>query len=150
VSERQRIVLDTSVLVSALRSNKGASFALLQLVRTDRFQVILGNALLLEYEDVLLRQEHIGPSDEKKANANELLGDIARLGTFPLIRFQYRPQLRDPDDEFVLETAINGFADAIVTHNTRDFLPAALRFGIRVLTPGDIIREERVKLWRPR
>ncbi len=57
------------------------------------------------------------------------------------IRFQYRPQLPDPNDELVLEAAINGFADTIVTHNTRDFLPGTEKWGIDVLTPGRILSE---------
>jgi predicted nucleic acid-binding protein len=57
------------------------------------------------------------------------------------IYFQWRPQLRDADDELVLEAAINGLADALVTHNVRDFLPAANNFGIQVITPGHIIKE---------
>ena len=70
-----------------------------------------------------------------------LLRDLAELVTPVPIRYRFRPQLRDSDDELVLEAAINGSADAIVTHNLRDFLPAATLFGIEVLTPGSILKE---------
>jgi predicted nucleic acid-binding protein len=59
------------------------------------------------------------------------------------VMFQWRPQLRDVNDEMVLETATNGRADALITYNIRDFLPAAGRFGLRVLRPGELLKEIR-------
>lgn len=57
------------------------------------------------------------------------------------MHFQWRPQLRDAADEMVLEAAINGQADALVTHNTGDFAEAAARFGLRIVTPGEMLKE---------
>jgi len=134
-------VLDTCVIVSAFRSRHGASRTLLDLLYKGRFDALASQALFLEYEDVMGRAEQQavhGFMDERLA---ALLSDLADRMTPVEIGFRYRPQLRDPDDELVLEAALNGGADAIVTHNVRDFLPESALFGLAVLTPGRIIRE---------
>jgi putative PIN family toxin of toxin-antitoxin system len=136
-----RLVLDTSVIVSAFRSRDGASFRLLQLLREERYTAVATPSLLLEYESVLKRPHQrraLALSDEQ---LEEAIRGLAALIEPVRVDFQWKPQLADPDDEMVLETAINGHAEAIVTHNTRDFLPASGRFGVRVATPGVIIRE---------
>lgn len=136
-----RLVLDTCVIVSAFRSRKGASFRLLEFLRDRRFEAVATPTLLFEYEAVLKRPEQ----RQAQSLSDELLEDAIR-GLAALIEpvhvdYQWKPQLTDPDDEMVLESATNGHADAIITFNTRDFLPATERFGIRILTPGSIIRE---------
>jgi len=136
-----RVVLDTSVIVTALRSRDGASFALLQAVRLRLVTPLATPTLFLEYEDVLKRP------DQQKASGLDL-GDVDRfLGAFanaiePVdVHTRWRPQLRDPGDEMVLEAAINGRADALVTYNVKDFREAAPRFGVRVARPAEILRE---------
>jgi putative PIN family toxin of toxin-antitoxin system len=136
-----RLVLDTSVLIAGFRSHTGASRQLLQLLAQRRFQLVASSALYLEYEAVLTRPEQIAIHGVSPHNVSRFLSDTAYFADQVRVYFNYRPQLRDPNDEMVLEAAINGNADAIVTHNLRDFLPAASRFGIDVLTPGSIIRE---------
>jgi putative PIN family toxin of toxin-antitoxin system len=136
-----RLVLDTCVIISAFRSRDGASFRLLQLLLDGRCTAVATPTLLFEYESVLKRPEQ----REVHNLSDELLEDaicgLAGRMEAVQVDYQWRPQLADPDDEMVLEAATNGHAYAIVTHNVGDFLPAAERFGIRVVTPGAIIRE---------
>ncbi len=135
-----RLVLDTSVLVAAFRSPAGASRHLLRLVPQNRFQIVATSALFFEYETVLKRSVHVdvhGFSDEE---IDRFLLLLAGYVDKPTIYYQWRPQLNDPDDELVLEAAISGQADAVITHNIADFLPAANHFGIQVVTPGSILK----------
>ncbi|HZL27702.1 MAG TPA: putative toxin-antitoxin system toxin component, PIN family [Acidobacteriaceae bacterium] len=136
-----RLTLDTTVLVAAFRSHTGASRRLFDYVPQRRFRLVASSALYLEYEAVLTRPEQIAVHGVTPQKIELFLIDLASLTDRVRISFNYRPQLRDADDEMVLEAAINGRADAIVTHNLRDFLPAANRFGIEVLTPGRILKE---------
>jgi putative PIN family toxin of toxin-antitoxin system len=132
-------------MVAAFRSHIGASRRLLGLVPDRRFTLVTSSALYLEYEDVLTRPEHVSIHGISPRNIAKFLLATSEFTEQTRIHFNYRPQLRDPNDEMVREAAINGHADAIVTFNTRDFLPAADRFGIEVLTPGSILKE-RLKL----
>lgn len=136
-----RLVLDTSVFVAAFRSSTGASRQLLRLLAQRRFTLVASSALYLEYEAVLTRPEQLAIHGVSQRNISRFLVDTAYFTEQVRVYFNYRPQLRDPNDEMVLEAAINGRVDAIVTHNVRDFLPAAQRFGIEILTPGSIINE---------
>jgi putative PIN family toxin of toxin-antitoxin system len=136
-----RLVLDTCVIVSAFRSKVGASYRLLELLREGRFTAVATPTLLFEYETVLKRPHQ----RQVQTLSEELLEDAIR-GLAALIEpvhvdYQWKPQLRDPDDEMVLETATNGHAEAIITFNIGDFLPASTQFGLRIVTPGVIIRE---------
>ena len=106
-----------------------------------KFEALASQALFLEYRDVLHRPEQMAVHQFPTERLAGLLRDLAERMTAVEIHFRYRPQLRDPDDELVLEAALNGGAEAIVTHNVRDFLPAASLYGIEILTPGRIIKE---------
>ncbi len=79
-----------------------------------------------------------------QAEVDEFLAALASRAAQISFYYRIRPQLRDPSDDMVLETAVNGVADAIVTHNVRDFFPESSRFGIAVWTPGHTI-EMRLK-----
>lgn len=136
-----RLVLDTSVIVSAFRSPRGASFRLLGLVDKNQYTLLATSPLFLEYEAVLKRPEQCEVHGLSMVQLDDALDELASYIHEVRIAFDWRPQLRDPDDEMILATAINGFADAIVTHNVGDFHPAARNFGISVLTPGRIIKE---------
>lgn len=103
--------------------------------------MVASSALYLEYEDVLTRPEQIVAHGVSADAIARFLVATAYFTDQVRVYFSYRPQLHDANDEMVLEAAINGRADAIVTHNVRDFLPAAHRFGIEVLTPRSIIKE---------
>ena len=135
-----RVVLDTNVLVAAGRSRNGASFALLQALRANRFRLLASVPLFLEYEAVLKRPEHLLVGHRSAAMVDAFL-DALVLGVEPVHLFYlWRPQLRDPADEMVLETALNGRAEALVTFNIDDFA-AARRFALPVLTPATFLRQ---------
>ena len=137
----QRVVLDTSVLVAGLRSRLGASNAVLALVAEQALKPLVTTALFLEYEEVLLRAEHRLVTSMSEADIAGFLAALASAAEGVEVHFQWRPQLGDPADEMVLEAAINGRADALVTHNISDFATAAVRFGLRVVTPGTLLKE---------
>lgn len=134
-----RIVLDTSVLVAALRSPTGASKALLDAALSGKLEMLISTALVLEYEAVLTRPEHLRVSGFSLVEVGKLLDSICERGTEVSIRRSWRPQLRDPDDEMVLEAAVNGGAEAIVTFNRADFVFAAKRFDVRVFAPAEAL-----------
>jgi len=135
-----RLVLDTSVIVASFRSRYGASRALLEAFDEGRFLLLISQPLFSEYEDLLMRSDQMSVHHASHAEVNEFLYDLATRAIQIGFDYRLRPQLRDPNDEMVLETAVNGYADAIVTHNVKDFLPEAARFGIPVWTPGHTIR----------
>ena len=135
-----RIVLDTSVLVAALRSRLGAGNAILRLVAQKRLVLLATPPLFLEYEDVLERPEHRLVHGLSSEELDDFLGELAALVEPVELHFRWRPQVHDTNDEMVLEAAINGDADALVTYNTADFSAAAARFRVPVLTPADFLK----------
>lgn len=139
----RRIVLDTSVIVAGLRSVTGAGNAVLHLVAQQELVLLAIPALFLEYEEVLKRAEQRLAHGLGLEEVDLFLSALASACEAVEIRFQWRPQLSDADDEIVLETAVNGRADALVTHNVRDFRGAAEKFGLRVLRPGELLTERR-------
>jgi putative PIN family toxin of toxin-antitoxin system len=136
-----RVVLDTSIVVAALRSRRGASHRLLELVAHGKVRPLVSTALFLEYEDVLMRPETRLATTMDAANVEGFLAAFASAAEGVEVNFRWRPQLTDPNDELVLEAAVNGVADALVTHNIRDFREAAPRFGLRVLLPREVLKE---------
>ena len=130
-----KLVLDTSVLVAAIRGPGGASATLLDWALAGKASVLISTPLLLEYEAVMTREEHRLVSGLTTAEVNILLDAYAAVAQHVEFFFTWRPILNDPDDEMVLETAANGGADAIVTFNERDFQQALARFRIAVIAP---------------
>jgi len=139
----QRVVLDTSVLVAGLRTRLGAGNAVLRLVATKRLTTLATPPLFLEYEDVLKRAEQRLAHGLSVAEIDELLAELAALVEPVDVRFLWRPQTRDPAEEMVIEAAINGDADAVITYNIGDFLEPCKRFGIEVLRPGELLKRMR-------
>lgn len=137
------MVLDTNILVAGLRSRSGASNAVLRDVASGRLTPLVSPALFLEYEAVLKRAEQRLAHGFDLSAIDGFLGALASASEPVDVSFRWRPQLSDASDEMVLETAVNGQADALVTHNLRDFRGAAERFGLRVLTPGNLLKEIR-------
>lgn len=137
-----RLVLDTNVLVAAFRSRNGASRRLLDMLIERRFEMVATPALFFEYEDVLSRSQQVRAHGFTPAEIAAFIEGLARFTVLvPRVHFQVRPQLIDPGDEMVLEAAVNGHAESIVTFNLFHFLPAANAFGIRVAAPGSILKE---------
>ena len=132
-----RVVLDTSVLVAGLRSRLGASNRILIAVAEMRCTPLVTTALFLEYEAVLLRPEHRLATGLETADVDGFLSALASASEPVELDFLWRPQLKDPSDEMVLEAAVNAQAQALVTFNARDFGPAA-RFGLAVRNPAQV------------
>lgn len=133
-----RFVLDTNVLVAALRSRQGASAALVSALPLKRWQPALSVPLYLEYQDVLLRPGLI-PSSFTSADILALCRYLASVAHAQDVHFLWRSFLPDPKDDLVLELAVAASARYIVTHNVRDF-QGADRFGIRALAPREFLR----------
>jgi putative PIN family toxin of toxin-antitoxin system len=130
-----RCILDTSVLVAGLRSKSGASARVLFEVAEGRVQLIASPAVFLEYEAVLKREKHGLNSDA----VDGFLAELASILDPVEIRFVWRPLLTDPGDEMLIEAAINGRAESIVTHNRRHFEKAGARFGMQVWSPAQLL-----------
>ncbi len=135
-----RIVLDTDVMVAAMRSATGASRRLLLAGVDGRVILLVSPALLLEYESVLKRPEHLAAARADEASIDIVLDLLTAKAEQVEMHYLWRPQLADVGDELVLEAAINGHAEALVTFNLRDFEVGARRFGLRVCRPGDLWR----------
>ncbi|MEJ0060520.1 MAG: putative toxin-antitoxin system toxin component, PIN family [Terricaulis sp.] len=133
-----RVVLDTNVLVAGMRSPSGASAKLILAALSGRIALVANAALFAEYEAVMTRREHLAAAHVSQADIVAVLDDLARV-IHPADRdFSWRPQLSDPDDEMVLEAAINGQAEAIATFEIGTFTGAGARFGIRIMTPSGL------------
>ncbi len=134
------MVLDTDVVVAALRSPGGASAGLLAAALDGGVTLLANVALVLEYEAVRTRAEPVAASGLSAKQVAIFVDAIVALVEPVESHFIWRPQLRDPADEMVLEAAVNGGARAIVTLNQRDFGTTPSRFGIEVLLPRDTLR----------
>jgi putative PIN family toxin of toxin-antitoxin system len=126
-------------MVAAIRSDAGASRRLLVAALNRRLTLLVSVPLLIEYQAVMTRAEHLVAARLSDGDIGVLLDAVAAVAEPIRLAFLWRPSLRDPDDDMVLETAVNGRADAIVTFNVRDFDAVAPRFGISVLSPGEAL-----------
>lgn len=142
-----RIVLDTDVVVAALRSPGGASAEVLRRVAAGQLAMLASVALFTEYEAVLMRPEHLRATGQGAAGMMRALDELAGIVQRVDCWFQWRPQLRDPADEMVLEAAVNGRAQALLTFNQRDFGDAPARFGLVLTAPGTFLRS--LEPWVP-
>jgi predicted nucleic acid-binding protein len=106
-----------------------------------RFTLLATPALFLEYEDVLKRPEQIAVHGISMRGLDHVLEDLASLTVAVHVDFQWRPQLHDAKDEMVLEAALNGRANRLVTHNLADFRVAGERFGLKISRPNEFLRE---------
>ncbi|MGA2535807.1 MAG: putative toxin-antitoxin system toxin component, PIN family [Terracidiphilus sp.] len=140
-----RVVLDTSVLVAAIRSQIGASKALVTAALESRLEFLISTPLILEYEAVLTRKEHLLASKLVAEEIREMLDMLCASGIQVRMTQDWKPKLRDPDDEMVLGTAINGRADVIATFNRKDFVSIPVEFGIEVLSPIEVLRRMEIQ-----
>jgi putative PIN family toxin of toxin-antitoxin system len=130
-----RIVIDTNVLVAALRSRKGLSYQLLSHIGEHAFQHVVTVPLVMEYEDVLLRP---GVVPLPAQAVSDVLDFVCAAAIRQRVHFLWRPRLTDVKDDMVLEAAVNGQCHSIVTWNVRDF-PVASGLGLTVLSPKDFL-----------
>ena len=133
-----RVVLDTNVWVAASRSADGSAAAVARALWKGRYRLLLSVPLALEYEAVLKRPEHLGA--RSLAQIDALVNRLCALAVPVERHTRWRPLLRDPADEMVLEAALNGAAHTLVTFNVRDFQPTASRFRLRVCTPFEFLQ----------
>jgi putative PIN family toxin of toxin-antitoxin system len=132
-----RIVLDTNVIVSALRSSRGASFQILDAVLSQRLELLVSVKLAFEYEEVLKREsEALGLHN---VDVDRLVQRLCDIGIKIPTGFRSTPILNDPDDEMLVDLAISGGAAHIVTHNVHHLAPAT-QLGISVIRPADLLR----------
>jgi putative PIN family toxin of toxin-antitoxin system len=134
-----RLILDTAVMVAAIRSDAGASCRLLLAALERRLTLLVSVPLMIEYQAVMTRPEHLKASGLSAADIEVLLDAVAAVAEPVRLAFLWRPIVRDPDDDMVLEAAVNGKADALVTFNLRDFAGVANKFSIAVLSPGEAV-----------
>jgi putative PIN family toxin of toxin-antitoxin system len=134
------LVLDTDVVVAAMRSPRGASAAILRAAREGRVTLLASMPLALEYEAVLSRAEHRLAAGLSEREVKIFLTAVVAMAEPVATHFLWRPQLRDPGDEMVLEAAVNGRADGLVTFNVRDFGTVPAQFGVMLLLPREAIR----------
>jgi putative PIN family toxin of toxin-antitoxin system len=140
-----RLVLDTDVVVAALRSDRGASRQLLLAALERQLEMLISVPLVLEYEAVLTRHEQLKEFGLTADEVGSILDAIISVAEPVTFRFLWRPQLSDPSDEMVLETAVNGSADYLATFNLRHLREAAALFGIEAAVPGQVWRKIRSK-----
>ena len=129
---KSQIVLDTNVIVSALRSRKGASYKLLMLVDRANFEINLSVSVLLEYEDAAKRL--LGQIPLTETEIDDILDYLCGLANHRDVFYLWRPFLKDPKDDMILELAVSAQCEAIVTYNQKDFVGIE-QFGIEVMTP---------------
>ena len=126
-------------MVAAICSDAGASRQLLIAALEKRLVLLVSVPLMIEYEAVMTRAEHLATSGLSTQDVGSLLDAVAAVAEPVRLAFLWRPALPDPDDDMVLEAAVNGQADAIVTFNRRDLARAADRFATEVLLPGQAL-----------
>jgi putative PIN family toxin of toxin-antitoxin system len=138
IMRQHRIVIDTNVVVAALRSKRGASYQVLMLLGSEKFSIHLSVPLVLEYEDVARRM--LGEIDLTEQDIDDIVDYICAVGEAHYLFFLWRPYLKDAKDDMVLELAITAGCDFIVTYNQRDF-QGTEEFGVEVITPQQLLEE---------
>ena len=133
-----RVVLDTCVLVATARSRQGASFALISSLPNPRFQMCLSVGVYTEWQAVLTRSEHL-PKGADASLAFEFVRYLASLAHLQDVHFLWRPFLKDPDDDMVLECAVAASCKYIVTHNVKDFRRSE-QLGVTAITPAEFLQ----------
>jgi putative PIN family toxin of toxin-antitoxin system len=134
----KRIILDTNVLYAGLYSSEGASYQLLRAIERGQIWIILSTTLLLEYKDILNRKKLELGLSEKGIEA--ILDNLCRLSDHQKIYYLWRPFLKDPNDDHILELAVASQTEIIVTHNIKDFNEIN-QFGKRAITPKQLLKE---------
>lgn len=139
-----KIVIDTNVIISALKSRNGFSFKLLSIIDDKRFRVFISVPLILEYEDVIKRSE----SQIKLSftEISDILDYICLIAKQRKIFYLWRPFLKDPKDDMILELAVESECDYIISFNKKDFKKIE-KFNLEVITPKELLRKIGEKIW---
>lgn len=138
-----KVVLDTSVLITALRSSGGAAAETLRLALQEDITLLMDYKLACEYREVALRPQQLGETGKSATETATILDALEAVAQAVFVAFQHRPLSLDADDNMVLDVAINGNADAIVTNNTRHFRESAESFDIDLFTPAELLKRLR-------
>jgi predicted nucleic acid-binding protein len=131
------------VLIAALRSSTGAAAEVARLALREEIVILMDYKLACEYREVALRAEHLHVSGKSRAETSTILDALEAIAEPVFVAFRHRPLSPDANDDRVLDVAINGNADAIVTNNTKHFQEAAGRFHIDLLTPAEFLKKNR-------
>ena len=131
--------MDTDAIVAAMRSPSGASAAIIRKARQGKVTLLLSVSLAMEYEAVCVKPEHQLTAGLSEQEVRIFVAAVIAIAEAVKIHYLWRPQLRDPSDEMVLETAVNGRANLLITFNVRDYGTAPARFGIEVMTPREAV-----------
>ncbi len=135
--KKYKVVIDTNVIVSALRSRNGFSFQLLSMIDDERFKVFISVPVLLEYEDAIKRDKT--NIKLRKTEIDDILNFICLIAEQRKIFYLWRPFLRDPKDDMFLELAVESECDFLITFNKKDF-EGIETFGIKVITPKEFLK----------
>lgn len=133
------VVIDTNVILSGLQSRQGKSFELISQIGNGKFDFAISNPLVLEYEKVL--KSHLNAEIYTYTDIMDFLKYLCAVGTRAKIFYLWRPYLKDPFDDHVLEVALNANADSIITFNKKDFL-LVQNLGLKIQTPKEFLAEQ--------
>ena len=136
--DEPRIVIDSNVLIAALRSKRGASYRLLKLIDSGKFQPCISVPLVLEYEAA--GKNLVGDIALNEADIEAIIDYICTVTSHHEVYYLWRPYLKDPKDDMVLELAVAASCEVIVTYNIRDF-EGVEQFGVRVMTAREFLEE---------
>lgn len=136
-----KVVLDTNVLVAGLLSREGASYQILNQIPAGKINYIVSVALFLEYEAVLKRKTFLRQAGLTAKDIDNVLNMVAKHALATKVYYLWRPHLRDPNDDMILELAVSGNANAIVTFNQKDFSIEKFGFNIKILSPGQYYKQ---------
>lgn len=136
--KKHKIVIDTNVMVAALKSERGASYKLLSIIDEEKFQISISVSLIFEYEDVLKRGD-LKLNLETK-DIDDILDYICKVADKREIFYLWRPYLKDPKDDLLLELAVESESDFIITYNKKDF-EGIDKFGLHALTPKEFLEK---------
>ena len=132
------VIIDTNVLFAGLYSSTGASFQILRLLNDRKIKPVISTTLLFEYEDVLKREQTVLKLSHKQVDV--ILDNICALSNFQEIYFLWRPYLKDPKDDHILEVAVASKTKTILTHSLKDF-KGVEKFSINAITPGNYLEK---------
>ena len=135
------IVVDTNVLVAGLASSKGYSFRLLEKMLKGEFEYLMSLKLFSEYREVLTRHENMTLFPLSLSEIETVLAMIVQNATYQEVYYRWRPNLKDENDNFIVELAIAGHAEGVVTFNKKDFLLTELKLDFFVKTPREFLKE---------